>query len=75
MKYSLTVLVLSSIACIMSGSLASAQGTPNREDAIRQCISQAQGEVPNVSGDPNDPAYSRRLTIYAACMARFGERP
>lgn len=75
MKHSLTMLILSSVAVLTTASIASAQGEPNREAAIRQCVAQAQGEVPNVSGDPNDPAYNRRLTIYSACMARFGERP
>lgn len=75
MKHRLSVVVLSSVVSLASTWGACAQQEVPREEAIRQCVAQAQGEVPNVSGDPNDPAYTRRANIYSACMIRLGQKP
>jgi hypothetical protein len=75
MKNLLSVITLASLVSLTSAWVASAQESASRDEAIRQCVAQAQGEVPNVSGDPNDPSYTRRANIYSACMVRMGQKP
>ncbi len=75
MKRMISALALFTLTSVALGEMAVAQQPISREEAIRQCVAQAQSQVPNVSGDPSDPAYSRRANIYSACMKDFGQIP
>jgi hypothetical protein len=63
-----------SIACLAGVTAANAQ-TQQRDDAVKTCVAKAQREVPNVSGDPSDPQYTRRLNIYSTCMKELNQNP
>ncbi|MDB5570245.1 MAG: hypothetical protein JWN93_1428 [Hyphomicrobiales bacterium] len=73
MKRLVCAAVLSGVASIAAVNLASAQEV-SREDAVRQCVAQAQREAPG-AGDPTDPASAARYGIFSNCMRRLGHRP
>ncbi len=73
MKRLVCAAVLSTVASFTSVNLATAQQV-SREEAVRQCVAQAQREAPG-AGDPTDPASAARYGIFSSCMKRLGHRP
>ncbi len=73
MKRLVSAAAFAAVASLGSITFASAQEV-SREEAVRQCIAQAQREAPG-AGDPTDPASAARYSIFASCMKRLGHNP
>lgn len=74
MKTLLSTLFLASLA---TTSIAFAQSgdDPKRMAAVKECVTQAQLQIPQTSTDPNDPNMNARFEVYASCMRTKGFTP